>query len=88
MSVDADPSGGCPPPGAKMEMAFRASSRSPNRVRQVRAVLVARDGAEIVARNTFPAGVGILKSVTPAMAVLFGWSTPSAMPSSKRPGAA
>ena len=57
MSVDADPSGRRPPPGAKMATAIRASSRSPNRVRQVGAVLVARDGTEIVACNTFPTGV-------------------------------
>ena len=43
--------------GAKMKTAQRASSRSPNRVRQVGAVLVARDGTEIAACNTFPAGV-------------------------------
>jgi dCMP deaminase len=40
-----------------MEMAVGASSRSPNRVRRVGAVLVARDGTEIAACNTFPAGV-------------------------------
>lgn len=57
MPVDADPSGRRPPPGAKMEMAVRASSASPNRVRRVGAVLVARDGTEIAACNTFPAGV-------------------------------
>lgn len=57
MSVDADPTGRPPPAGAKMAIALRASSRSPNRVRRVGAVLVARDGAEIVACNTFPAGV-------------------------------
>lgn len=44
-------------PGAKMEMALRASSLSPNRVRRVGAILVARDGTEIAACNTFPAGV-------------------------------
>jgi dCMP deaminase len=46
-----------PAPGAKMETALRASSLSPNRVRQVGAVLVAGDGTEIAACNTFPAGV-------------------------------
>ena len=46
-----------PAPGAKMGTALRASSLSPNRVRQVGAVLVARDGTEIAACNTFPAGV-------------------------------
>jgi len=45
------------PPGAKMATALRASLRSPNRVRQVGAVLAACDGAEIAACNTFPAGV-------------------------------
>ncbi len=44
-------------PGAKMEMALRASSLSPNRVRRVGAILVARDGTEIAACNTFPGGV-------------------------------
>jgi dCMP deaminase len=44
-------------PGAKMGMALRASSLSPNRVRRVGAILVARDGTEIAACNTFPAGV-------------------------------
>ena len=44
-------------PGAKMEMALRASSLSPNRVRRVGAILVARDGTEIAACNTFPVGV-------------------------------
>jgi dCMP deaminase len=46
-----------PPAGAKMQAARLASSRSPNRVRRVGAVLVARDGTEIAACNTFPAGV-------------------------------
>ncbi len=44
-------------PGDRMETALRAASLSPNRVRQVGAVLVARDGTEIAACNTFPAGV-------------------------------
>lgn len=57
MSVDVDPLRRFPPPGAKMEMALRASSSSPNRVRQVGAVLVASDGTQIAACNTFPAGV-------------------------------
>ena len=46
-----------PPVGGKMEAALRAASRSPNRVRQVGAVLVAANGEEIAACNTFPAGV-------------------------------
>ena len=44
-------------PGAKMGMALRASALSPNRVRRVGAILVARDGTEIAACNTFPTGV-------------------------------
>jgi len=40
-----------------MRAAFHASARSPNRVRQVGAVLVLRDGTEIAACNTFPAGI-------------------------------
>ena len=40
-----------------MTTALRAASSSPNRVRQVGAVLVASDGAQIEACNTFPAGV-------------------------------
>ncbi len=44
-------------PGAKIETALRAASLSPNRVRKVGAVLVARDGTEIAACNTFPVGV-------------------------------
>jgi dCMP deaminase len=44
-------------PGAKIETALRAASLSPNRVRKVGAVLVVRDGTEIAACNTFPAGV-------------------------------
>src|SRR5271156_4095065 len=46
-----------PPAGAKMKAAQLASARSPNRVRQVGSVLVARDGTEIAACNTFPEGV-------------------------------
>ena len=46
-----------PAPGAKMATALGASSLSPNRVRRVGAVLVADDGTEIAACNTFPAGV-------------------------------
>ncbi len=46
-----------PPVGAKMETAIRAASLSPNRVRQVGAVLVAASGEEIAACNTFPEGV-------------------------------
>jgi len=45
------------PPGARMAAALSASARSPNRVRQVGAVLVLRDGSEIAACNTYPAGV-------------------------------
>lgn len=45
------------PIGANMTAALRASAGSPNRVRQVGAVLVARDGVEIEACNTFPTGV-------------------------------
>jgi dCMP deaminase len=46
-----------PPLGGKMETALRVSSLSPNRVRRVGAVLVADEGTEIAACNTFPAGV-------------------------------
>src|ERR1700677_161872 len=46
-----------PPAGAKMPAAVRAAAQSPNRVRRVGAVLVARDGTEIAACNTFPDGV-------------------------------
>jgi dCMP deaminase len=49
--------GPSPPAGAKMKAAQLASASSPNRVRQVGAVLMARDGTEIAASNTFPAGV-------------------------------
>jgi len=45
------------PPGAMMEAALRASAASPNRVRKVGAVLATKDGTEIAACNTFPAGV-------------------------------
>ena len=44
-------------PAPRCEAAQRAASFSPNRVRRVGAVLVARDGTEIAACNTFPAGV-------------------------------
>ena len=44
-------------PGARMAAALSASTLSPNRVRQVGAVLVLRDGTEIAACNTYPAGV-------------------------------
>jgi dCMP deaminase len=44
-------------PGANMSAALRAASASPNRVRQVGVVLVTRDGMQIIACNTFPAGV-------------------------------
>ncbi len=54
-SVDPNPSP--TPPGGRMAAALNAASRSPNRVRQVGAVLATRDGTEIAACNTFPAGV-------------------------------
>ncbi len=57
MSVDPDAGARGPPLGAKMAAAARASLESPNRVRRVGAVLTARDGTEISACNTFPAGV-------------------------------
>jgi len=46
-----------PPTGGKMRAARVASDRSPNRVRKVGAILVARDGTEVAACNTFPDGV-------------------------------
>ena len=46
-----------PPEGARMKLALLAATCSPNRVRQVGAVLMARDGTEIAACNTFPSGV-------------------------------
>jgi dCMP deaminase len=46
-----------PPVGAKMGAALRAATHSPNRIRQVGAVLVAQEGTEIAACNTFPDGV-------------------------------
>jgi dCMP deaminase len=45
------------PAGANMATALRAAAASPNRVRQVGAVLVTRDRTEIAACNTFPPGV-------------------------------
>jgi dCMP deaminase len=54
---DADLSTTNPHPGANMPAAFRAATGSPNRIRQVGAVLVVRDSTEITACNTFPAGV-------------------------------
>jgi dCMP deaminase len=45
------------PSGTMMPAAMRTASLSPNRIRKVGAVLVARDGTEIAACNTFPAGV-------------------------------
>jgi dCMP deaminase len=45
------------PTGANMPAALRAATASPNRVRQVGAVLVTRDGTQIAACNTFPAGI-------------------------------
>ena len=44
-------------PGANMPRALRAAGDSPNRVRQVGAVLGARDGTQIAACNAFPAGI-------------------------------
>jgi dCMP deaminase len=46
-----------PPPGANMPAALGVAGVSPNRVRQVGAVLVTQDGTRIEACNTFPAGV-------------------------------
>ena len=46
-----------PPAGAHMASALRAAAKSPNRVRKVGAVLLARDGTEVAACNTFPDGV-------------------------------
>ena len=43
--------------GANLEAALHASRGSPNRVRQVGAVLVAGEGTVIAACNTFPPGV-------------------------------
>ena len=40
-----------------MAAALQAAALSPNRVRQVGALLVARGGVEIAACNTFPAGI-------------------------------
>src|SRR3954471_11622147 len=40
-----------------MPAAFAAATASPNRIRQVGAVLVSQDGTQITACNTFPAGV-------------------------------
>jgi dCMP deaminase len=54
---DTSPRKPAPLRGANMRTALRAASDSPNRVRQVGAVLVANDGAEISACNTFPTGV-------------------------------
>lgn len=45
------------PAGARMQAALSASAASPNRVRKVGAILALRDGTEIAACNTFPAGV-------------------------------
>lgn len=57
MPPDTSPRKPAPLRGANMQTALRAASDSPNRVRQVGAVLVANDGAEISACNTFPTGV-------------------------------
>ncbi len=54
MSHDRD---AAPRPGANMAAAQCAAEQSPNRVRKVGAVLVARDGAVISACNSFPPGV-------------------------------
>ena len=43
--------------GAKMQQALRASTLSPNRIRKVGAVLLLKDGTEIIACNNFPLGV-------------------------------
>lgn len=43
--------------GARMDEAVTVASASPNRVRQVGAVLVCRDGESLSACNTFPAGI-------------------------------
>jgi dCMP deaminase len=43
--------------GAHMSAAFAVAKASPNRVRQVGAVLIAADGTRITACNTFPEGV-------------------------------
>ena len=45
------------PHGANMPAALVAAAASPNRIRQVGAVLVTQDGTQIAACNTFPAGV-------------------------------
>jgi dCMP deaminase len=57
MSTDATARKHPPAPGANMPAALRAARDSPNRIRRVGAVLVAQDGTEIGACNTFPAGV-------------------------------
>ena len=46
-----------PTQGANMAAAFAAALASPNRVRQVGAVLITRDGTQVSACNTFPPGV-------------------------------
>jgi hypothetical protein len=55
---------------------------------KVGVVPVAGDETEIAACNTFPAGYAILRNAMPATDDSSGWSMPSVMPSSKRPGAA
>ena len=60
MPANSHPAKSSPLPGAKMQAALRAASDSPNRVRQVGAVLMACDGTEIAACNTFPAGISDL----------------------------
>ena len=57
MSADHTASAPPTPIGANMAAALRASAGSPNRIRQVGAVLVARNGVEIAACNAFPSGV-------------------------------
>jgi dCMP deaminase len=57
VTVDSNGSKHRMPTGAKMQAAIRVSALSPNRVRKVGVVLVLRDGVEITASNTFPAGI-------------------------------
>jgi hypothetical protein len=53
---DADLNKPNPPPGANMPAALRAASASPNRVRQVGAVLVTRDGTQIAGLQHLSSG--------------------------------
>ena len=57
MSSNLESAAGTTAIGSRLAVALEAASRSPNRVRQVGAVLLARDGAEVVACNTFPSGI-------------------------------